>query len=330
MTSGNTAPADLQTPESASGNIAGLVGRHSAELPAPSVAALADYEAALRGAPLGPRTRAKYTSKVRAYLGWLATSEVDGDPLTDPAARDWAVRDYRGWLKTVARAKPSTINGSLAALGDFYTRRRLGPPVARRERLAAGAPRALDERQTRRYLRAAEQLEPRDRAVALIPYYAGLRIGEVAALDVDDVRLSARRGELVVRAGKGADGGTRRVVPVHPELRAVLTAWLDARERWPGAAGPALLLNRRGGRLSDRSGRTIITRAGAAAGLDEGDGFGPHVLRHTFATQLVRDGHDLVLVADLLGHADLGSTRVYTQSTHDDRAAALGALLTDV
>jgi site-specific recombinase XerD len=56
------------------------------------------------------------------------------------------------------------------------------------------------------------------------------------------------------------------------------------------------------------------------------------VLRHTFATQLVRDGHDLVLVADLLGHADLGSTRVYTQSTqstHDDRAAALGALLID-
>jgi site-specific recombinase XerC len=77
----------------------------------------------------------------------------------------------------------------------------------------------------------------------LIPFYAGLRIGEAVALDLDDVRLSARKGVLIVRSGKG---DRYRELPVHPELRANLAIWLDERPDWPGAtANPALLLNRR-------------------------------------------------------------------------------------
>lgn len=93
----------------------------------------------------------------------------------------------------------------------------------------------------------------------------------------------------------------------------------------------SLLLNARGGRLSDRAARTIITRLGEAAGLadDPNEGFGPHVLRHTFATQLVRAGTDLVLVAELLGHARLDTTRIYSLPTDANRAAALVALLSD-
>lgn len=75
----------------------------------------------------------------------------------------------------------------------------------------------------------------------------------------------------------------------------------------------------------------MITRIGQLAGLgaDPAAGFGPHVLRHTFATQLVRSGTNLVLVADLLGHQRLDTTRVYTQPSDTDRANALSALLTD-
>ena len=71
-------------------------------------------------------------SKVRGYLVWLAAADMDGDPLTERRARDWAVRDYRGYLMTVAKRAPTTVNNTLAATDDFYTRRGLSPAVADR------------------------------------------------------------------------------------------------------------------------------------------------------------------------------------------------------
>lgn len=299
-------------------------------LPSQYESILTDYRHALTQAPLDAGTQLTYLSRVRGYLAWLDTADDVADPLTDPAARDGAVRDYRSWLKTQRRT-PATINNALAGIADFYSRRGLGPPAARLEPLPRRAPVALDARQTRRYLRAAEHAPPRDRALALLPYYAGLRIGEVVALDLPDIRLSARKGELVVAAGKGPDGGRHRMLPVHPDLRDVLRRWLQARPDWPGATDtPAVFLNRRGARITDRGARDIITRLGDQADLlDPDHPFGPHVLRHTFATQLVRDGVDLVIVADLLGHARLDATRVYTTPTDADRTQALNTLITD-
>ena len=82
---------------------------------------LDDYAAALAGAPIAPESRRTYLSKVRQYLAWLADAAVDGDPLTTPAARDWAVRDYRTHLQAVAKCAPRTVNNALAAVDDFYT-----------------------------------------------------------------------------------------------------------------------------------------------------------------------------------------------------------------
>ena len=106
------------------------------------------------------------------------------------------------------------------------------------------------------------------------------------------------------------------------------------RGKWPHAQdSSALLLNRRGGRLSDRVARTITTDLGEHVGLGAdtaaGNGFGPHALRHTFATQLLRGGADPVLVADLLGHAGLDTLRTYTQPDDADRERALNLLTTD-
>lgn len=326
MTSGNALHVGPASADSASGNGDRPV------LPPPYDAVLDDYAAALERAPLAPSSRHKYLSRLRGFLAWLASTAGDGDPLVDPAARDWAVRDYRGHLKTMRRAAPATINNTLAALDDFFTRRGLGPATARREDLpAARAPRALEEREARRYLRAVETgASTRDRVVALLPYYAGLRDSEVVRLDVGDVRLSARKGELQV-LGKGADGGKQRTLPVHAELRAALQAWLQERPGRAADSSAALLLNQRGARLSDRSVRTIIGRFGELAGLDDDplDPFGPHVLRHTFGTQLVRAGVDLVTVAELMGHSRLETTRLYTLPTRADRERALEALLTD-
>jgi Phage integrase family len=122
----------------------------------------------------------------------------------------------------------------------------------------------------------------------------------VAPPGVDDVRLSARKGVLRV-LGKGQ---RLREVPIHPQLRVALAEWLQERRDWTGAAeSSALFLNRRGSRLSARGAHEVITSIAAKAGLD--DRVTAHVLRHSFATTLVRGGTDLVIAAELLGHARL-------------------------
>jgi integrase/recombinase XerC len=164
---------------------------------------------------------------------------VGGAALDEAPARDGAVRDWRAWAKTVGRLRPATINNTLAAIDDFYTRRGLGPATARREALPRRAPKALSNREVVRYLRAVEHCgSARDTMVALLPFYAGLRISEVVGLGLDDVALSARKGTLRVR-GKGRDGGKLRELPLtRPELRTALTRWLDQRPSWPAPSTP--------------------------------------------------------------------------------------------
>ncbi len=116
---------------------------------------------------------------------------------------------------------------------------------------------------------------------------------------------------------------------MHPHLRKAAIEWLHERLDWPNPSNTAgLLLNQKGARLSTRSAHEIITRIAAAAGL-EYDHITAHVLRHTFATTLVRGGTDIVIVAELLGHNRLETTRVYTQPTHEDRSKAITLLTTD-
>ena len=116
---------------------------------------------------------------------------------------------------------------------------------------------------------------------------------------------------------------------MHAVLREQLALWInDERPGWPGAtASPALLLNRRGGRLSAKGATDILAAIAADAGIP--DDFSPHVLRHCFGTTLVREGHDLVLVAELMGHARLETTRAYPLPTVADRQRAIDSLPTD-
>ncbi|MFI6496431.1 tyrosine recombinase XerC [Nonomuraea typhae] len=332
MTSGNTQKVITKPSGSTSGNKS---RSRRVALPDPYAIALDDYETALTRSSLAESSQGKYASRVRGFLAWVAEAEadgtLDGDPLADHAAATWAVRDYRRMLKN-GRTAPTTIDNVLSAVDDFYQRHGLGRTGAQRERYQPStAPKALDERETRRYLREVERsANTRDTALALLPLLAGLRIGEVVGLDTADVRMSARKGELWV-IGKGRDGGKVRKVPIHPTLRTALQAWIDERPHWPGADSDALFLNRRGGRITDRAARTIITGLGTAAGIgdDPAGPFGPHVLRHSFGTQLVRGGKDIVLVASLMGHARLDTTRRYTQPTDDDMTTALDVLITD-
>ncbi|MGC4858782.1 tyrosine-type recombinase/integrase [Micromonospora sp. DT41] len=303
-------------------------GRAPVELPTNLQERLNRYTDQLgKASMLAAHTRRTYTSQVRGYLAWLDGADVwdTGGPLTDEAARDGAVRDYRAHLQTVAQRKPATINAALAAVGDFYTRTGLGVPSVARLDLPQRAPRALDARDTKRWLRTVERWPAtRDQVTALLPFYAGLRLGEMVALNVEDAQLSARKGVIVVRSGKG---GRYREIPVHAQLREPLHRWItQERQGWLGAEGPALLLNYRGERLSTRGAHNILTTIAEQACIDD---FTAHVLRHTFGTRLVRDGHDLVLVAELMGHARVETTRGYSLPTDVDRQTAIDSLPTD-
>jgi hypothetical protein len=202
-------------PEATSGKTQPLLGqprqgRQPAPLPARYAGIHTSYVAELAKATmLDDDTRRAHASRVRQYLIWLDTANLDGDPLCKPGARDGA-RDYRSYLQTVANRKPSTINTVLAAIGDFYTAAWAPPTCA--ASTCPKLPRAPSTpRDVTRWLRAVERrVKPRDRALALIPFYAGLRLGEVIALDLDDIRLSARKGIVIVRAGAGGTAHTGR------------------------------------------------------------------------------------------------------------------------
>ncbi|MBB5158197.1 tyrosine-type recombinase/integrase [Saccharopolyspora phatthalungensis] len=288
------------------------------------------YQAAVSrpGGPLDADTVRAYCSRVRQYLAWLDTADVDGDPLADADARNGAVRDYRTYLLTVVKRKLSTVNAHLTAVDDLYRHLGLGPAVVKRQEVPKAAPRALPDRARTRWLRAAQRADARGKALAYTGYYAGLRGGEAVALDLDDVRISARKGVLIVRYGKN---GKYREVPLHPQLRTALDEWIIERATHPGAKDtPALFVNQRGGRLSTRGAYDVLKEIANDANLEFGrDGdLTPHSLRHTTGTNLVRDGEDIVTVAEILGHS-IETARRYSLPTDADKQAAIERLAVD-
>ncbi len=300
---------------------------------APSVA-LVTYLEWLNKQPLAGNTRRTYRVRVTQYCDFLASYPTRygdyGDPLRERSARDYAVRDYKAHLQTVRHAKPSSVNLTLAALDHFYRFLSLGPPRVDREDLPQQAPKALEQDEQVRFLRAVERsASVRDRAIALLLFYTGLRIGEVAALDVDDAPVSARKGKVIVRLGKGQ---TYREVPLNVEVRNALTAWVEDRSKdFPQhgygqydtkVGNDALFLNRSGGRLSSRAIDSLLRRLATEAGLS----LSAHTLRHTCLTNLVRQGTDLVLVAELAGHKRLETTRRYSLPSASEREAAMEKL----
>jgi site-specific recombinase XerD len=303
-------------PDSTASNKDDLLGERCAKV-------LAGYVSWLEGRPLAARSRQAYGHQVRRYLAWLGDrSPVDGDPLVDGAARDWAVRDYKRHLKAVERWKPASVNLALAALDSFYAQLGLGRPVVRREDLPARAPRALSEEQQRRLLRMAERRSARDRAIVVVLLYTGLRLAELVALDVEDVRVSARKGLVVVRSGKG---DAYREVPLNALVRQGLEEWLGERQARAAEGERALFVGRGGRRLSKRSVDDVVRRLGQDAGVR----LSAHVLRHTFLTRMVRQGSDLVLVAELAGHRRLETTRRYSLPSDADRLLAVERLQID-
>ncbi|MFC9790710.1 site-specific tyrosine recombinase XerD [Rhodococcus sp. NPDC127528] len=148
----------------------------------------------------------------------------------------------------------------------------------------------------------------RDRALLELLYSTGARISEAVGLDVDDIDGVDR---AVLLRGKG---GKDRVVPIgRPALAAVEAYLVRGRPALVARGGPALFLNSRGGRLSRQSAWQVLR--GAADRIGISDGVSPHTLRHSFATHLLDGGADVRVVQELLGHASVTTTQIYTLVT---------------
>lgn len=285
-------------------------------------AVCSEYATWLTQQPLASRTRRTYLTQVRQYCAYLKHEPTEyGDPLSNPHARDYAVRDYKAHLQTVKKRKPTTINLALAAIDHFYSFLQLGPVKVARAELPQQAPRALDDEEQKRFLRAVERCPSvRDRAVALMLFYTGLRVGECSALDINDVLMSARKGQVIVRQGKR---DSYREVPLNSEARNAQKAWLKERNhRFAHVQAEAFYLNHRGKRLSTRAIDLLLRKLGEDANVT----LSAHILRHTCLTNLLRNGNDVVFVAEIAGHKRLETTRRYTLPSATERAAAMEAL----
>lgn len=284
-------------------------------------ALLATYRVWLARQPLAARSQEAYAAQVAGFLAWLAGSEHGARALVDPYVRGWAVRDYKRHVKTGSRWAPASVNQALAAIDNFYRSLGAGRPDVPREDLPQLAPRALAEDEQRRFLRAVEASpSPRNRAIATVFFYTALRLSELAALELADVAVTARRGIVRVRAGKG---DAYREVPLNSACRKALDDWAEAR---PATDVAALWPSRQGTRMSSRAIDLVIRRLAKDAGLQ----LSAHTLRHTAVTNLIRSGADVVLVAEIAGHRRLDTTRRYSLPSAADRDAALEAILVEI
>lgn len=265
---------------------------------------------ALSAARLAPRTVEAYRRDLDALAAWL-----EGPPskvTTEELERYLAELRARG-------LSGATIARRVASLRSFFRHLVLigaadANPAAELQlpRRARRLPRALSPSEAERLIDAAAGATPRhlrDRALVELLYGAGLRVSEAVGLEKGGVDLDRR---LVRTVGKG---GKERVVPVGREAVDALRRYLargrphlDRRHR------PELFLNAQGGALTRAGAFLILRKLAAKAGL-EPERIHPHLLRHTFATHLLEGGADLRSVQEMLGHADLATTELYTHVT---------------
>jgi integrase/recombinase XerD len=264
---------------------------------------------------LSRNTLEAYRSDLLQFGAYLR--ETGGDVLTAQHS------ELAGFLDTLAAgtddrpaARPATLQRKAACLRSFYRHlRREGvvthDPTAdlRAPRKSQKLPKVLSRGDVDRLLRAPKGTDPgalRDRALLELMYACGLRASEATDLEVGDVDLEA--GVLRAR-GKGSK---ERLVPVGREAVSAVRVYLDRGRSLLTATTDDrhLFVNRRGAGLTRQGLYKIVQRHARAVGLE--DRMSPHTLRHTFATHLLAGGCDLRAVQEMLGHADIATTQIYT------------------
>jgi integrase/recombinase XerD len=259
---------------------------------------------------LSPNTVRAYATDLAAFLDW---AEREGlDPL------DLDHRDFRLYLAYLDRARYSrrTINRRLSAIRGFYrhlvaTGVIAGSPceAVSGPKQPKSLPRLIPRADMDAILNASDTSTPkglRDQAILETLYASGLRVSELAGLSCRDIDFEAGQVKVL---GKG---GKERIVPLYPFALKTLRLYLtQARPLLASdASGEALFLSTRGSPMSTETVRVAFKGVLKRAGVDQS--YSPHDVRHTFATSLLEGGADLRSVQEMLGHASLSTTQVYT------------------
>lgn len=271
-----------------------------------------------------PNTAAAYAQDLDCFLIWASNCGIDVLQATH--------RDFRRFLSSLSGAgyAKTTVNRRFSAVRSFYSWLvREGviesnpAAVVSSPKLPKPLPHVLSQEDVEKLLECADASTPAgalDAALVELLYASGARIGEVASLDVDRIDFSDKSVRLF---GKGSK---ERIVPLYPAALHALDAYLaHARPvllanhkggltvEEAADAQRALFINARGARMSERSLRSRFEKLLARAGLA---GMAtPHTMRHTFATEVLDGGADLRSVQEMLGHASLSTTQIYTHLT---------------
>jgi len=276
-------------------------------------AQFSEYLAAERG--LSPLTVSTYAAEVRLFLEYLESNGRDPLQATLADVTDYIIK------REVAGVDPRTLAKSASAIRSFFRFLVLdGKSTTNPARLldaphaATRIPRFLRTEEVDRLLDACKTgtlLGQRDRALFELIYSCGLRVSEAIELTIERVSL----GQKVVRVmGKGS---RERLVPLGNRAKQELAAYLDAvrpRLLRKGRAVDWLFLGRGGRKLSRKTVWKTFARIAGQAGIETSK---VHALRHSFATHLLQGGADLRSVQELLGHADIGTTQIYTHVSQD-------------
>ncbi len=257
---------------------------------------------------LSPHTESAYRRDLEGFREFCERQEVTAwAALDNTHVRSFAAHEYRDGLGA------RSIQRRLSALRGFFNylirEQELGanPAVGvQAPKAPRRLPQTLDVDQVASLLESPtlEPLSVRDRAMMELLYSSGLRLSELAGLEVLDIDLADRTVRVL---GKGSK---TRIVPVGRHAVSALQAWLAERSKLVQPGESALFVGKNGGRLGGRAIQQRIQRWAKRSGL--GIPVHPHLFRHSFATHLLESSRDLRGVQELLGHADISTTQVYT------------------
>ena len=257
---------------------------------------------------VSPHTVSNYRRDLQQLAQWCEQQAI----------AEWTALDSYGVRAFVASRHRQGVGGrslqrSLSALRGFYdyliregyaqNNPGLDIPAPKSEK---HLPRALDVDQTARLLELSEEgpLGVRDKAMMELFYSSGLRLAELIGLDVESIDVPDRTVRVL---GKGSKG---RIVPVGRQALDALAAWQQVRGQLAAVEETALFVSRRGRRLSARSIQQRISQWAIRQGVPVH--VHPHMLRHSFASHILESSGDLRAVQELLGHADIATTQIYT------------------
>lgn len=266
------------------------------------------YKTWLNESKVASHTQRAYISRINQYLVFLATEDnAYEEVLASARVRDRAVEDYKDHLKHHLKYSAATINTTLSTIDHFYKFLGVGEPNVSREELGRSVPLALtgdDERCLLEEVRLSGS--KRDLSMVLLFLRAGLRLGECAALNLQDLEKKEDRLTISIRSSSKSRA---RQLSLDPETATAIEDWITRRQvRFPNCTESALFLSRLGKRITTAGIDLVVRKLGRAGGME----ISAEILRNTCLTRLLLSGKDVRAVKKLSGHKRLETTKRFS------------------